>query len=115
MTVNVLGRAYELLEGHPETDPVLKDNDGYCDPSVAVCVIAELDKRETDSLKDMDAYKRRVTRHELTHAFLFESGLGYECEWACEEMVDWLARQFPKLVTAFTAAGCMEPKGDNHD
>ena len=108
MTVNVLGRAYELREGRPETDPVLKDNDGYCDPSVAVCVIAELDKCEPDSLKDMDAYKRQVTRHELVHAFLFESGLGYECEWACEEMVDWLARQFPKLVTAFTAAGCME-------
>ena len=109
MTVNVLGRAYELLEGHPETDPALKENDGYCDPSVAVCVVDKQDKLEADSLKDIESYKRQVTRHELIHAFLFESGLGYECEWACEEMVDWLARQFPKIVKAFEEAGCMEP------
>ena len=108
MKVNVLGREYELREVASETDSVLKENDGYCDPSVAVCIIAKLDKRENDSLQDMGTYKRQVTRHELVHAFLFESGLGYECEWACEEMVDWLARQFPKIAAVFEEAGCME-------
>ena len=42
MKVNVLGRAYELLEVSTETDPALKENDGYCDPSVAVCVVDKL-------------------------------------------------------------------------
>ena len=109
MDVNILGRLYEVREATTDTDPVLKDNDGYCDPLVAVCVVDKQDKLEADSLKDIESYKRQVTRHELIHAFLFESGLGYECGWACEEMVDWLARQFPKIVKAFGEAGCMEP------
>ena len=95
MEVNILGRLYEVRETTTDTDSVLKDNDGYCDPTVAVCVVDKQDNLEADSLKDMESYKRQVTRHELIHAFLFESGLGYECGWACEEMVDWLVRQFP--------------------
>jgi hypothetical protein len=40
-------------------------------------------------------------RHELIHAFLFESGLDC-CSWADkEEIVDWIAIQFPKLQNVF--------------
>ena len=39
MKVNILGRLYEVREATTETDPALKENDGYCDPSVAVCVV----------------------------------------------------------------------------
>ena len=108
MIVTVLGTEYRIHESSPAEDPVLKDADGYCDPSIKLCVIDSFKEESTDSLKDLEAYKRKTARHELIHAFLFESGLGSECSWACEEMVDWLARQLPKLVTAFTAAGCME-------
>ena len=66
-----------------------------------LCVVEKQEKLEADSLKDIESYKRQVTRHELIHAFLFESGIGYECEWACEEMVDWMARQFPKIVKGY--------------
>ena len=75
MRVNVLGRLYEVREATTATDSALNENDGYCDPSVAVCVVDKQDKLEADSLKDMESYKRQVTRHELIHAFLFESGL----------------------------------------
>ena len=41
-------------------------------------------------------------RHELIHAFLFESGLAENSNWARnEEMVDWIARQFPKMAKTF--------------
>lgn len=44
----------------------------------------------------------RVLRHELIHAFLFESGLAENSvqpdNWAMnEEMVDWFARMIPKI------------------
>lgn len=108
MKVNILGQEYEIIETDPAEDRVLRDVDGYCDQSVKVCVIDSQKEKDLDSLKDMEAYKRKVTRHEIIHAFLFESGLGGECSWACEEMVDWLAVQFPKMAAAFTAAGCNE-------
>ncbi|HJA90843.1 MAG TPA: hypothetical protein H9948_08655 [Candidatus Jeotgalibaca merdavium] len=47
-------------------------------------------------------------RHELIHVFLFESGLGENSQWAQnEEMVDWFARQFPKLLKAFQAVSAI--------
>ena len=108
MTVSILGREYELIEKTPEEDPLLHDSDGYCDNSIATCIINKFEKREIDSLKDLDSHKRKVMRHEIIHAFLFESGLFQECEWSCEEMIDWVASQFPKMVKAFREAGCME-------
>lgn len=105
-TVSVLGTDYTVWDATQKEDPVLQDNDGYCDYSVHMCVVNAQMGDEPDSLKDMGARRRMVTRHELIHAFLFESGLGPECEWACEEMVDWLARQYPKIAAAFQKLEC---------
>ena len=50
-------------------------------------------------------YLRKVTRHEIIHAFLFESGLtenfthpdfGHD-----ETYVDWFASQFPKILAVY--------------
>ena len=46
-------------------------------------------------------FKNNLLRHEIIHAFLIESGLNDACDWHCEEMVDWLAMQFPKLSSLF--------------
>ena len=50
--------------------------------------------------------QKHVLRHELIHAFLFESGLDQNsnlCEsWAInEEMVDWMAIQMPKIMNIY--------------
>jgi hypothetical protein len=52
---------------------------------------------------------RRVVRHEIVHAFLMESGLDESSNpadaWATnEEMVDWFARQGPKIYKAWKEA-----------
>ena len=108
MKTSILGREYELREATPETDPLLNDTDGYCDSSIALCVIDAQNCRSVDTVKDLERYKRKVTRHELIHAFLAESGLCEQCDWACEEMVDWLAYQFPKMAAVFQSAGCSD-------
>lgn len=108
MKVLVLGRAYEFRETTPDQDPVLKNADGYCDWSTGVCVIDAKRNKELDDLGDMNIHKRKVSRHELIHAFLAESGLVEQCDWACEEMIDWLACQFPKMMEAFRTVGCLE-------
>lgn len=57
----------------------------------------------------MQRYINKVTRHEIIHAFLCESGL-LECSGeaearaANEEMVDWFARQGIKIYSAWVEA-----------
>ena len=63
-----------------------------------------------DSVRDLAAYQRKVIRHEIIHAFLYESGLwqsSFNCKaWAQnEEMVEWFAIQSPKIFRAFREAG----------
>ena len=100
MTVNVLGTIYTIRESNKVDNPNLDGVDGYCDSSTKTIVIDTF-KDSPGSLEDLDAYRRQVIRHELVHAFLFESGLD-ACSWARnEEIVDWMAIQFPKLLKVF--------------
>jgi len=105
-TVDVLGVPYAIIEGNKAKDPALEKADGYCDHTVKVCVIDNLLKTP-DSVADIEAYKKQVTRHELIHAFLFESGLGCESWGGNEEIVDWIAFQFPKMLHAFEEADAL--------
>lgn len=48
---------------------------------------------------DLEYFERKVLRHEIIHAFLHESGLH---DLAMDEqIVDWLAIQFPKINQMF--------------
>ena len=47
-------------------------------------------------------------RHEIIHAFLCESGLAENSDWATnEELVDWIAIQAPKLIKAWKDADAL--------
>lgn len=46
--------------------------------------------------------QKEVLRHEIIHAFFSESGLdGYNVD---EQLVDWIAKQFPKIKRCFEEA-----------
>lgn len=109
MKVDVLGTVYTVHERTDGQDPKLRECDGYCDESVKEIVIDNYTSDQEALVKaDLNRHKRKVMRHELIHAFLTESGLR-ECSWAKdEEIVDWIASQFPKLAKAFKDAGCEE-------
>lgn len=107
MMVNILGREYSIYTRTRAEDVKLKECDGYCDYSVGEIVIVQ---REDDpmNMRDQDAVDKRILRHEIIHAFAAESGLAYDSAWAMnEEMTDWIARQFPKMLTAFKAVGAL--------
>ena len=105
--VNVLGTEYTIEESTAEKDARLDNNDGYCDTSTKKCVVDKMQKTEVGMKENLAEYKKSVTRHELIHAFLHESGLDV-CSWADnEEMVDCMAIQFPKLQKAFEEADCL--------
>ena len=108
MKINVLGTAYTVKEVDPATDIKLKgQRDGYTDTSIKVCVIDNMQEEDPANKANLQEHKKGVVRHELIHAFLYESGLDGNTWATNEEMVDWVALQFPKLLKAFEEAGCL--------
>ena len=54
-------------------------------------------------VENVEELEKKVLRHEIIHAYLGESGLRSSSEWAeNEEMVDWFAIQFPKILKTFS-------------
>ena len=107
MQVNVLGTTYTVTESNGHEDVRLRQCDGYCDPTIKVCVVDVMQGGDTMDKGNLTAQKMKNIRHELIHAFLFESGLA-ENSWAGnEEIVDWIAAQFPKLAKTFEEAGAV--------
>lgn len=110
--VNILGTKYKILVIDPEDYRNDGEGHGYCDTSSKEILVFNF-KQSVESVKDLEAYQRKVLRHEITHAFLYESGLwnnayGSQCWAQNEEMVDWIAIQEPKIHKAFMEAGCDE-------
>ena len=71
--VNILGTEYEIIIDAPD-EMLPEDADGAMDHSVKRIVVAKFES-DRDSVKDLDVYRKKVLRHEIIHAFLFESGL----------------------------------------
>lgn len=106
MKVNILGTPYTILKESECDKNKMDGGDGYCETYSKEIVLAELEESDK-TLSDIDKYMKKVLRHEIIHAFLHESGLAFNCEWARnEEVVDWIALQFPKLRKAFEDAKC---------
>lgn len=105
MKVNILGTEYEIIMDAEEKDyPKLKGLSGYTDFSVKKIVIRKIEEDES-SIEDLKYYQREVLRHEIIHAFFFESGLDGNSDYARnEELIDWIAIQFEKMLDAFYKA-----------
>lgn len=110
MKIDVLGVEYKIYDRTERQDAYLKKCDGYCDKTTHIIVIKK--KPDDCELGDFERYRRKVMRHEIIHAFLFESGLAENLqysEWGHDEMiVDWIAIQYPKMAKTFMRAGCLE-------
>lgn len=111
MKVNVLGTEYSINFFSKLDDPKLNDVDGYMEPYTKKIVIDNMAPVGTPDpllLERIDLHKIKVLRHEIVHAFLTESGLRDNSQWASdEELVDWIAYQIPKMVKAMKEAECL--------
>ena len=110
MKVNILGTEYTVEERTVEEDSYLNNCDGYCDKTTKEIVVAK--QKPDNDLNNYDWYRKKVMRHEIIHAFLYESGLHENFEhpkqYGHEEtMIDWIAIQFPKMLKVFEEAGCL--------
>lgn len=109
MKLNVLGAEWNLEYRNADADLLLDGRDGYTDSSANLIVI--VNKRKDDDVLDFREIQKRCLRHEIIHAFLFESGLGPNFEHSQygheETMIDWIAIQFPKILETFKEADCL--------
>lgn len=118
MTVNIMGTPYTIERRKYDEDEAFERRgiDGYCDPWAKLIVVC--DKLTQESWKNelpetAAAAEKSTLRHEIVHAFLFESGLSVNSlviddGWAAnEELADWIALQGPKLYEAWREAGAV--------
>lgn len=108
--VNILGTEYEVVLDAPD-EMLPPDSDGAMDHSIKRIVVAKFTPDER-SIKDLDSYQKKVLRHEIIHAFLYESGLwnnsGNVMAWGTsEEITDWFAIQSPKIMKVFEEMGAL--------
>lgn len=111
MKVNILGSTYvvEIIESEESVA-------GFClkhERKIQIVNFRNHPVYKDESEAYIEALQDEALRHEVIHAFLFESGLKdstcfYEGGWSTnEEMVDWFAIQGPKIVKAWKELGCL--------
>lgn len=117
-TVNILGTEYRIETHKISEDDYMKENRlaGYCGEESKLIVVADVSEKQYFTGMDeheLESYRKKTLRHEIIHAFFDESGLSdssncYDGAWAKnEEMIDWIAIQFPKILEAYKQAGCI--------
>ena len=116
--VKILGAKYSLRRVNLGEDEYIdsKGLGGYCNGAAREIVILNL-KTLPDLAKEppevLQRQERETLRHEIIHAFLNESGLGWntlpidKASAKSEEMVDWIAKHFHKILEVFKAADCL--------
>lgn len=100
--LDILGQPWTIVFASQAEDKLLEDCDGYCDKTTHRIVVSSMS--EDCTLGDPIQYKRKLIRHEIIHAYLYESGLHGCVDWNGgdsehpEMLVDWFAVQLPKIV-----------------
>lgn len=117
-TVSVLGTDYVVhYTNYEDDDYARRENvSGYCDfveQRIIVVNDATIPIHAECTPAANRIYEKETLRHEIIHAFLFQSGLDaaalpYSGAWARnEEMIDWFAMQGPKIIKAWQEADAL--------
>ena len=103
--VKILGETWKIIISADKVKYIgLEGANGYCDNSDRFCIIENQIGNKEFELKNPKVFMKRTVRHEITHAFLFESGLAhsslnYQNGWAMnEEMIDWIAKNIDRIL-----------------
>lgn len=95
MVVDILGTEYTVTRNTSAIEDM--GADGICQPYDKKIIYRELKDflGKDDSLTAKRVRRDQVIRHEVIHAFFAESGL---TEYVNDEvLVDWIAKQMPKI------------------
>jgi len=118
MTVNILGTEYTINKYNYTDIPIFEKRslNGYQDGTTKEIAIVNMNTYpgyEDETEEYAKIIEKETLRHEIIHAFFDESGLrDSSCRpsggWSKnEEMVDWIAIQFPKIQKAFESVDAL--------
>jgi hypothetical protein len=109
MKLNILGVEYEIIKSNDNNYPKLKNADGYTETQTKKIIIKNTFENDLMNIEGLETlYVNKVLRHEITHAFMFESGLDCNSEWGRDEtLIDWIAIQIPKICKAMSESNCI--------
>lgn len=104
-TINVLGTEVKIHFREEKQDEKLANCMAYFDCSESLIVV-KIPQKDLMSCGNLENLQKTSLRHEIIHAFLYESGMdtstgAVECWATNEEMVDWFAIQSPKIFRVF--------------
>lgn len=117
-SVNVLGQDYEIIvkkyneDEAFERDQICGYQDGFL-KQIVICDLSTYKDWEHEPKECIEIEQKQTLRHEIVHAFFYESGLSDSsnptaCGWAKnEEMIDWFALQGPKIYKAWQEADAL--------
>lgn len=116
--VDILGTKYCIIVKPYDENSTFSTSDaiGYCNTITKKIFLCDLDTHplfEGEGKKYNLGLINVTLRHEIVHAFLYESGLFCNAmrtdgPWPeCEEIVDWIALQGEKIYVAWKAAGAV--------
>lgn len=116
--VNVLGTEYAVkIKKYDEDETFARDgSDGYCDPYIKEIVICDMSTYlgfEKEPETSLCILQKETLRHEIVHAFFYESGLhdssvNYDGPYTKnEELVDWITLQGIKIYKAWEETGAI--------
>ena len=80
MELNILGTIYQVEFKGYKDDPYLESNhcSGYCNSlgnKIVICRADTIPGNDTSTKEENERYEKFTMRHEILHAFLYESGL----------------------------------------
>lgn len=102
--VNILGTPYKIVRHETKDDIKLQNALGYAELFSKELVVS-IPEDSPDNFANIRDFENKVARHEITHAFFYESGLFNSSDFAAnEELVDWIAIQGKKLYEAWKEA-----------
>lgn len=108
MKVNILGTDYEIRKVNAKEYPKLStmDANGLAELySKELIIDSEMNPNNGEEFNNFQEFENKVIRHEIIHAFFHESGLvDYTTD---EDLVNWIALQFNKMLKAFQEADCI--------
>ena len=100
LMVSILGSHWNIIICTEKEDSRLEATNGFVDWTSRKIYAADWEGQDT-SLENPFEFTMKILRHEIIHAFMFESGLGDDWQHQSvghdETTIDWLAIQFPKI------------------
>jgi hypothetical protein len=102
--VNVLGTEYDIVINPTKDNPKMEGASGYIELYSKTIVLKDIEP-DKNTFENIEDFKKKVLRHEISHAFFHESGMQDYCD--DEKLIDWLALMLPKITKAMIETECL--------